>query len=581
MNTSILGQVHAFATSDQASLTATRDSYRPAAELPVGACLQGKYTVLGVLGHGGFAVVYDAEHVGLARRVAIKVLHVGNDTPLALIERFRREARISAMVHHPNVLEVYDTGQLEDGSPYLVMERVNGENLSALIRRGPLSIATTVEIGRQLLLGLSAIADAGIVHRDVKPDNIMLHDAGDGLTTVKLVDFGISRHVSIEPHARLTCHGALVGTPQYMSPEQIRGEDVDARTDIYAAGAVLYEALAGTAPHASDNFSELVVAVLNSQVRPLVELRPNCPPELERIILTALARARAQRYASPRHLLEALDEFACVFELPRGASAFRPSSEEERAFPSAARSSTPGPRRLWGFGLREAKLPLQVACVTMLALAPKLLSHDSGAARATTTKRASPAALQPAKGAMDPLTLVSSAPLAVPAGEAPADTALPSFAQLETPTVVAVPIEPAPATTTRKPRIQASGAGKGVRVTGLSANGGALPPVVATAAAHSEPEPELTGAQRAAWQQTMQAALSAMVRGRLVAAQDAYREAVRLAPREASGFRGLGLVSARLGDSQAARAALKRYLVLAPKADDAAAIASRLSALPN
>jgi len=300
MNTSVFGQIEPVVEEHFEGPAAPVEED---IELVPGTCIHGKYTVHGVLGHGGFAVVYDAEHDGLARRVAIKVLHIRHDTPLALIERFRREARISALVRHPNVLEVYDTGSLADGSPYLVMERVNGENLSALIRRGPLPIAAAVELGCQLLLGLAAIADEGIVHRDIKPDNLMLHDAGDGTPSIKLVDFGISKRVAIEPQSRLTCHGALVGTPQYMSPEQIRGEEVDVRTDIYATGAVLYEALCGHAPHESKSFSELVVAVLNASPRPLTELRRNCPVELQRIVLRALSRLPGHRYATPREML--------------------------------------------------------------------------------------------------------------------------------------------------------------------------------------------------------------------------------------------------------------------------------------
>ncbi|HEY0137451.1 MAG TPA: serine/threonine-protein kinase, partial [Nannocystis sp.] len=142
--------------------------------IEAGTIIADRYRVVSRIGRGGMGTVYLGEHTTVGRRVAIKVLHIRHDTPLALIERFRREARISALVRHRNVLEVYDTGSLADGSPYLVMERVNGENLSALLRRGPLSIAAAIEVGSQLLSGLSAISDQGIVHRDIKPDNIFL-----------------------------------------------------------------------------------------------------------------------------------------------------------------------------------------------------------------------------------------------------------------------------------------------------------------------------------------------------------------------------------------------------------------------
>ncbi|MDB4974523.1 MAG: Serine/threonine protein kinase PrkC, regulation of stationary phase [Myxococcaceae bacterium] len=575
MDTSILDQTRA--RSDDESVLVTRDSTQPEAMLLPGSCIQGKYEVLGVLGHGGFAVVYDAEHIGLGRRVALKVLHVGEDTPLALLERFRREARISALVKHPNVLEVYDIGQLEDGSPFLVMERVNGENLSALIRRAPLSIAAALEVGRQLLLGLEAIAEAGIVHRDVKPDNIMLHEGADGTTTVKLVDFGISKHVSVEAHARLTCHGALVGTPQYMSPEQLRGEDVDARTDIYAAGAVLYESLSGRAPHQCDNFSELVVAVLNSDVPPLTELRPNCPPELSRIILTALSRSRAQRYASARALLEALEELACLFELPRGADAFLATDSLAFLQAAPARSSTPGQRKIWGFGWREAKLPLQVACVTLLAFSPRLLTHSSASGEPARSRAPSVAAARHSVVAMDPLTaqLISTAPTA-PLAQAPQEMTSPTLPTgMGTPTVA-----PEASANTQVVSPKRSAVSKSAAKAARPVAVGSLP-VVPAASAPAEAEPVLGAAQRAKWEQTMQEALSATVRGRLKAAKAAYSEATRLAPREAAGFRGLGLVAARLGESRDARSAWNRYLTLSPHASDAAAIAARIAALPN
>ena len=577
---------------------ATRSGLRP------GDFIQGKYCVRGVLGYGGFAVVYDAEHVGLARAVAIKVLHIGPDTPLALIERFRREARISALVHHANVLDVYDTGQLVDGSPFLVMERVNGENLSALIRRGPLSIAMTVEVGRQLLLGLGAIAEAGIVHRDIKPDNIMLHDAGDGTPIVKLVDFGISKHVSIEPHARLTCHGALIGTPQYMSPEQIRGEDVDVRTDIYAVGAVLYESLTGRAPHQSKNFSELVVAILNSPARPLSELRGNCPFELDRIVLSALERARSRRFPSPREFLQALEDFACAFDLPCGADAFRACDQEASLQRSALRSSTVGVSSF--FGLQQPrKRALQVALIALALSAPSagkiLRAHrtpqsDTGGtvAAAVEGAHATPRAQILMSGVGG--TMASAAPLALRVVEA----ALPDTkGEASPPPVEAAPtqLEPAPsprARATRRPEVDAR-APTSAWIAPTAAS--AAPPPVPAARSHPDSveaaqlvvdAPEqlsapaaLTAEERAAWDQTMQQALAALVRGQLAAAKSSYARAVRIAPREPAGFRGLGLVAARLGDSREARGSLKRYLALAPRAADGSLVAARIAALPN
>jgi serine/threonine protein kinase len=273
----------------------------------------GRYLIHGVLGRGSFATVYDGEHVGLGRRVAIKVPRLRSENMPSLHERFVREARTSVLVQHPNVLGIYDCGTLVDGTPFLVLERVNGDSLTTIIERGPVSFALVIELGRQLARALSALADVGIVHRDIKPDNVMLHRSKYGIMLVKLVDFGVAKRSKWQAPVSLTLQGELVGTPQYMAAEQLRGEEVDTRTDIYAVAAVLYEALTGRPPHESTNFSDYLVAALSNAVRPIRELRPDCPPELERIILRALERDRALRHDTPEQLLEELN--ACKLKL--------------------------------------------------------------------------------------------------------------------------------------------------------------------------------------------------------------------------------------------------------------------------
>ena len=267
----------------------------------------GRYFIHGVLGRGSFATVYDGEHVGLGRRVAIKVPRLRSDNMPSLHERFVREARTSVLVQHPNVLGIYDCGSLQDGTPFLVLERVNGDSLTTIIARGPVSFALVIELGRQLARALSALGDVGIVHRDIKPDNVMLHRSKYGIMLVKLVDFGVAKRSKWQAPMSLTLKGELVGTPQYMAAEQLRGEEVDGRTDIYAVAAVLYEALTGRPPHESTNFSDYLVAALSSPVRPIRELRPDCPAPLERIILRALERDRTLRHDTPEQLLEELN----------------------------------------------------------------------------------------------------------------------------------------------------------------------------------------------------------------------------------------------------------------------------------
>jgi serine/threonine protein kinase len=288
-------------------------------ELVVGQTIHyGRYLIHGVLGRGSFATVYDAEHLGLGRRVAIKVPRLRPDHLPSLHERFVREARTSALVHHRNVLGIYDCGALPDGAPFLVLERVNGDSLSAIIERGPLGFEMVIELGRQLARALTALADVGVVHRDIKPENVMLHRTKFGIMLVKLVDFGVAKRSSWQAPATITLQGELVGTPQYMAPEQLRGEDVDGRTDIYALAGVLYEALTGQPVHACVNFSDYLVATLSTPARPVRELRPDCPLSLEKTVLRALERDREMRHNTPEQLLEELE--ACMVELKGDAS---------------------------------------------------------------------------------------------------------------------------------------------------------------------------------------------------------------------------------------------------------------------
>lgn len=598
MNTSVLGQIDPAYDEPQLVPEPLADE---STELEPGSTIQGKYTVLGVLGHGGFAVVYDAKHDGLGRGVAIKVLHLRHDTPLALVERFRREARISALVRHPHVLEVYDTGSLPDGSPFLVMERVNGENLAAQIRRGPLPIATTIEITRQLLLGLCAIEEQGIVHRDVKPDNLMLHDGGDGTTVVKLVDFGISRRVAIEPEARLTCHGALVGTPQYMSPEQIRGEEVDIRTDLYATGAVMYEALTGHAPHESSSFSELVVSVLNGQVQAVRARRANCPAELEHIILKLLSRAPGDRYSSPREVLDALDELVDELELPRGADAFRAKDREPTYALTPARTSIVSMRKLRS----TMGKPMQLALVAFILSTPGQVVQLHGA-NAEAGEVSSTEGTMSASGtaAVDALVeRVAKVPMAVhalpPAHVDDADktntdevvaTTEPQHVSPKPAARIAPVAIPTSATkvtatlTAVEPQASAPRAVEPVEAESPQAAPAPLPPPATAAAAPVEADSHplvvaLDPAQRERFDATMRLALAALVHGRLESAKASYADAIKLAPREPGAYRGYGLVAARLGANQEARVALKRYLALSPGALDAMTIRERIARL--
>jgi serine/threonine protein kinase len=287
-------------------------------ELTPGTLIAGKYRVREVLGRGGFAVVYAAEHVSLGRELALKVLHRDDTTHAVLLERFAREMRISALMRHPHVLEVYDAGALEDGSPFLAMEKISGRTLQQqLDAEQRLALDDALELGKQLAWALVALGERGVVHRDIKPENLMLARAPDGALHVKLVDFGISLIRQEPVDSRLTQRGTLLGTPHYMAPEQLRSQVLDARIDLYAAGVVLYQALTGRVPYDGDNLSSLTLNVLNGQARAVRELRPDCPRELARVVERALARDPEDRYPDAAALLS--DLLVCGAE--RSASA--------------------------------------------------------------------------------------------------------------------------------------------------------------------------------------------------------------------------------------------------------------------
>jgi Flp pilus assembly protein TadD len=515
-----------------------------------------KYVIRGELGRGGFAVVYDAEHTGLGRRVAVKVLHVDHEIPSTLLERARREARNAARVRHPNILEVFDAGALDDGSPFLVMERLEGETLARRIARQPLSIAAAVEVGRQLMLALEALAAESLVHRDIKPENVMLHDGGDGRLIVKVVDFGIAKRTVPGAEVRLTRDGTLVGTPSYMSPEQLRGEELDGRTDIYSAGAVLYEALTGHPPHEGESIEQVMVATLRHPVRAIRPERPDCPRQLERIVLRALSRPRDDRFRSAAAMRQALERVAEEHGLPKASKAWR-----------AARpvivAAVPGLRR----GLTGA---LGRAAGSLARIPRSARAFAGGAAVALLVMGAVVVAQRaPERAAATPLAARSSTPaehLAAP-DVRPLQATLEPGARAAVP--VLVPVTKAAADARR-------GVSPGEAESERSrASRRAQPAAVDGADTATRTEP------RRAADELVDQALAAHALGDYAAAEASYRQVLAAYPRELRALRGLGLVAARRGKHDEARAALERYLELAPDGAEAAAVRERIAAMPR
>jgi serine/threonine protein kinase len=265
--------------------------------------------VVRLLGKGGMGSVYLGEHVHIGKRVAIKFLRSEYASQPGLVERFHREARAAAAINHKGIIDILDVGLSNRGEPYLVMEYLEGESLSNLLKRlGPMDLATACGVLEPVLLALSAVHDKGIIHRDIKPDNIFIAKGGGGEPLVKLIDFGISRFTQTG-ESRLTQTGEVFGTPEYMAPEQARGKvDIDARVDLYAVGVILYEMLTGALPYTGANYNDLIINILTLAPRPPSQVCPTFPKEAEELVMQALAKDPQQRFQSAMAFLAALKQ---------------------------------------------------------------------------------------------------------------------------------------------------------------------------------------------------------------------------------------------------------------------------------
>ena len=263
----------------------------------------GRYRLEDRLGAGGMSTVFRAMDGVLERPVAVKLLaeHLAEDE--AFVARFRREALAAARLQHPNVVQVFDSGRdAESGRHYIVMELVDGPSCADLLRDcGTLDIDTAVRIVRDACHALDYAHRAGVVHRDVKPGNLLIADESD---TTKLADFGIAKAAE---QSRITQVGSVLGTAAYLSPEQARGQEAGPPSDIYSLGVCAYQFLTGRLPHEYGSLTELALKQQNDPVEPVSALRPEVPPALDRAVTLCLARDTEARYASALELAEALD----------------------------------------------------------------------------------------------------------------------------------------------------------------------------------------------------------------------------------------------------------------------------------
>lgn len=272
--------------------------------------LDARYQVMKKLGEGGMSYVYLAREISTGQEVAIKVLSPKLASDKSSVERLRREAGLAMRLDHPNVCRILRLGESEDGLIYLVMPFLHGELLSDReVKGGPMAVPPGLSILRQVCAGLHHAHQLQIVHRDLKPENIMLVPNEDGSERAVVMDFGLAKERRADPSiAKLTATGIILGTPEFMSPEQIRGKPLDARSDVYALGIVAFEMFTSKLPFQGRNAQEMMIARLRGTPTPIRQFRPELPATLERAITRALETNPDNRFASTLEFADALTE---------------------------------------------------------------------------------------------------------------------------------------------------------------------------------------------------------------------------------------------------------------------------------
>ena len=336
---------------------------------PSGSMLGGRYRIEAVLGTGGMGRVYRAEHTGAGTQVAIKVLHADLTRNREASQRFKREMMASSRLAHPNIVRFTETGELDDGACYLVMEMLQGESLGdRLARDHRIPWRQAIDILRGVLHGLDHAHQCNVVHRDIKPDNVYLADQG-GEPVIKLLDFGIAKFLAGDPDdPAMTRAGLTVGTPAYLSPEQAVGGTITEASDLYSASVVLYEMLAGRAPFEDKEPLAMLGAHVSRPPPPFAEVAPGVeiPPELEDIVQHGLRKAPADRIGTAAGYLSRLDEHWPAG--PRSPTA-RAASTPAAGIPRRAQTSPAGTplsaRSGRAVSVEMAQLPRAVRAVSL------------------------------------------------------------------------------------------------------------------------------------------------------------------------------------------------------------------------
>ncbi|HVX40068.1 MAG TPA: protein kinase [Gemmatimonadaceae bacterium] len=324
------------------------------------------------LGEGGMGQVYLAEHVKMGRKSALKVMHPGMKADVDAISRFNREAANASRIAHPNVAAVYDFGETPDGIIYLAMEFVDGPPLTKIIEeQGALPPKRAGEIVRQVAEALAVAHDMSIVHRDLKPDNIMVAKTRDGGDLVKVVDFGIAKAAGSEAQ-KVTKTGLVVGTPEYMSPEQLAGDKLDGRSDIYSLGLVAFNMLTGKLPFPSDSAQESMIMRLTDAPKPLAEMKPEVawPADVQQVMDKALSRDVTQRYQNATEFGNAL--YRAIDRMPETAAAEMGTQVMgAAAVPPTRVAAAPGAPAAPGAATVAVPTPVASATVTQSAAPAK------------------------------------------------------------------------------------------------------------------------------------------------------------------------------------------------------------------
>jgi serine/threonine protein kinase len=433
----------------------------------VGTIVAGRYHVRRLCGEGGMGRVYEAEHIEIGKRVALKILHPAYSQTPDLVERLKREARAASKISHPNVVDVTDSGTTPDGAFFFVMEYIEGIELGELIfREKRLDVPRALAITAQVCRALHAAHQANVIHRDLKPENILILTRDGQREFVKVLDFGIAKSGSDDPDGdeakdsrgrpsrRLTQPGMTMGTPEYMAPEQATGLPADPRSDVYAMGGILYEMLAGKPPFEGANFMEILNKKANQMPPPMSEVREDVPPELEALITRALAKSPAARPQTMEDLEREIQHLASAWFPPRTeqelaiigagsgfgwpslgrmpvirpvpgtavAPAVSPAAGGARLGERARAGAAAWATRLRGSDRRKlavaagAALAILIGAVALGSSASRRSTHDHGVASGAPLPRAA-APVRPAAPAPPP----APAPVALPA---PANAAL-------------------------------------------------------------------------------------------------------------------------------------------------------------